>query len=185
MYTVNNGPAQEVICEIPGKATISPVIPGVCYNINLQTKDGDPILGGSKEYVTTEAAKFTGYAVSADNMDFQMCKTPSNANWDRYDLRKSDYRTEFSVGEKASYLIRMRSEYNTSEDEIVSLFVIYDENGTIVSTTTSTTTWIKMWYKNYCELDIPSIPQTPGKYTIRTYFNGALANTNSFTIVND
>ncbi len=185
LYSINNGSSQELACENTGSAIISPAIPGATYTFSLQTTDGDPILGGEVVHKCEDAQEFKGYAVSAKVMEFKMCKTPSYSGWDRYDLSKSDYTTTFEIGQKASYLIRMRSEYNTSNDEIVALFVVRDENGTIVNSSTSTNTWVKMWYKNYCELDIPSIPQVPGKYTMSVYFNGALANENSFTVVEE
>ena len=111
-----------------------------------------------------------------------MCKTPKAKNWDRYDLKKSDYTTEFESGKKASFLVRMKQSYSTSSDSITTLFVIRDENGTIISSSTVTKKWTDMWYRNYCELDIPEIPKSAGKYTISVYFNGSLANEQAFTV---
>ena len=39
-----------------------------------------------------------------------------------------------------------------------------------------------MWYKNYCELDIPTIPDVPGNYNINIYFNGMFVANQSFTV---
>ena len=76
----------------------------------------------------------------------------------------------------------MRREYNTSSDMIVSLFVVRDTAGTIVSMSTQEQTWTSMWYRNYCELDIPNIPDIPGNYKISVFFNGKLAAERDFTV---
>jgi hypothetical protein len=116
-------------------------------------------------------------------MIFRMCKTPSKSNWDRGDLSASDYTTEFTAGQKASFLVQMTRQYGTSDDMIQTLFVIRDSEGKLVSTGTSERTWTQMWYKNYCELDIPAIPTTAGDYTIAVYFNGGLAAQVDFTVI--
>lgn len=182
LYTLDDSAAQEVACKNGNTATIPGKVPGTKYVFTLQTASGTAVLGGKLSHETAEAQAFSGYGVTAKQMEFKMCKTPKNKNWDRYDLSKSDYTTVFSVGEKASFLVRLRNEYSTSSNKITTLFVIRDENGSIVNTSTVTNTWTKMWYKNYCELDIPSIPQTAGKYTISVYFNGSLAAEQSFTV---
>lgn len=161
---------------------VSPVIPGCMYRFVLQTTDGSTVLGGTYTYTTEAAKDFSGYKVTASDMEFKMCLTPSKANWDRYDLSASDYTTSFTTTEKASFLVHLKRSYNTSSTKIETLFVIRDEKGIVVDTSTSTRTWTNMWWRNYCELDIPSIPKTPGKYTITTYFNGAFANRTAFTV---
>lgn len=183
LYTVDGSATHEISCKDVNTAVISPKIPGAEYTFTLQAADGSPVLGGNRTHKTPAADSFSGYNVSAELMEFKMCKTPSKKKWDRHDLSKSDYTTEFSVDEKGSFLVRMRHEYDTSKDNIVTLFVIRDENGNIVSSATQSATWTSMWYKNYCELDIPQMPKAEGKYSIEVYFNGALANTQAFTIV--
>ncbi len=58
-----------------------------------------------------------------------------------------------------------------------------DENGSVIDSMTTSETWTGMWHRNYCELDIPRIPTTPGSYTVTVYFNGALAADVPFTVV--
>ena len=183
IYTIDDGSPKELTCKGKNTLAVSPAIPGSTYSFTLQTADGKEILGGHLDYKVGAAKEFEGYSVSADVMRFMMCKRPSSSNWNRYYLSDSDYRTEFTVGEKVSYLVRMLKEYSTSEDKIVTLFVIRNSKGAVVSAETTSATWTNMWYRNYCELDIPSIPETIGKYTISVYFNGMLANENTFTVV--
>lgn len=180
MYTVDGSPVQEITGITGESAELSAAVPGATYSITLQTVDGTPILGGHLEIKTSDAKSFSGYGVSAKNMEFKMCQRPNKKNWDRYDLSSSDYTSTFKVGEKASFLVHLKREYNTSKDKITTLYVIRDENGNVVETSSTTTTWTKMWHRGYCELNIPSILKTAGKYTISVYFNGALAHSQSF-----
>jgi serine/threonine protein kinase len=182
MYTVDGSATQEIADIKAESAVIKNKIPCSKYVITLQTPDGRSILGGQIEIQTPDAKSFSGYGVSAKYMEFKMCKRPSNKNWDRYDLSSSDYTSTFSAGEKASFLVRLKREYNTSKDNITTLYVIRNENGIVVNTSSKTTTWTKMWYRSYCELDIPAIPQSAGKYTISVYFNGALAHKQNFKV---
>lgn len=181
-YSVDGSAATQISVTDDNSVIIEPVVPGCEYIFELLTAEGTAVLGGKQIYKTEEAKEFTGYDVTAANMIFKMCKTPDNANWDRYDLSDSDYTTSFSVGERASFLIRLTHSYDRSNDIITALFVIRDENRTIVDISTSSSSWLDMWYKNYCELDIPGLPQTAGSYSISIYFNGAFANTTEFTV---
>ena len=165
--------------------TIPALIPGETCQISIQTANGTQVYAGTLTYTAGEAEKFSGYTVTADNMTFSMCKTPDKENWDRYDLNDSDYVTTFTAGEKASFLAKMRKEYETSEDLIATLFVIRDSQGTIVSADHTEATWTSMWYRNYCELDIPSIPAVAGTYNISIYFNGASVFATDFTVTNE
>ena len=182
MYTIDGSATQEIADIKAESAVIKNKVPGSKYVITLQTPDGRSILGGQIEIQTPDAKSFSGYGVSAKYMEFKMCKRPSNKNWDRYDLSSSDYTSTFSAGEKASFLVRLKREYNTSKDNITTLYVIRNEDGIVVNTSSKTTTWTKMWYRSYCELDIPAIPQSAGKYTISVYFNGALAHKQNFKV---
>lgn len=180
-YSVDNSAVKQIPCS-ENSVSVSPVIPGSDYCFVLQTTNGETVLGGTHFFTTDEAKSFKGYSVEATDMEFKMCLTPSHSDWDRYDLSSSDYTTEFSADEKASFLVRLKRAYDTSSDTIDTLFVIRDENGAVVNTSVSSRTWRQMWYRNYCELDIPSIPQTPGEYSVSVYFNGAFVNETAFTV---
>lgn len=180
-YTVDGSAQQEIICD-GNSATISPKVPGSTYAFNLKTSEGKIVLGGSEMFTTAPAPKFDGYGVQYEKLQFMMCRTPAYSDWNRYYLDDSDYTTSFAVNEKASFLVRIRSEYDTSWDEITTLYVIRDADGNIVSTETEVSYWTYMWYRNYGEFDIPILPSIPGDYSISVYFNGSLAGETSFTI---
>jgi hypothetical protein len=158
------------------------VTPDCVYSFNLLTAKEEMVIGGSLHYTAPASKPFSGYGASADRISFNMCRTPSFTGWDRYDLSSSDYTTDFEVGEKASFLVRLRNEYDTSPDNIVTQYVIRDEAGNIVSTAYEEGTWTSMWYRNYGEFDIPSLPSAEGKYKISIYFNGDLAGEVNFTV---
>lgn len=183
-YTEDGSPAKELICK-DNQAVISPVVPGCEYYLTLQAANGKPVLGGVRVYNAPAATIFEGYGIVAENLEFALCRTPSYSGWNRYDLGDDDYTDTFEVGENASFLVHLRSEYESPDDEIVTLFVFRDENGVIAATSTVTDTWQNMWYRNYCELDIPTLPQVPGKYTVSIYFNGAAAGQCELTVVGE
>jgi hypothetical protein len=62
------------------------------------------------------------------------------------------------------------------------MYVIHKEDGTLVSSNITQQTWINMWYKRYCELDVPALPAEPGTYSITIYFNGAFVHSQKFTV---
>lgn len=180
MYATDGGEAQVVRTQSNG-ATLA-VIPGEHYTVTIQAADGSTVFDGQWETTIPAAESFTGYGVTSDWMTFRMCRQPDKSGWDHYDVSTEDYTSTFTPGEKAAFVVQLSRKYNTSSDEITSLFVIRDSNGGIVSTNTSSSTWTNMWYKYYCELDIPALPETPGTYTISLYFNGMIAHQQSFTI---
>lgn len=183
IYTIDGGSPKEITCTSKSSISVSPVIPGTTYSFTLQNAEGKAILGGLLDQAIPKASEFSKYSVTADDMQFKMCKRPSSSNWNRYYLSDSDYKTKFTVKEKASYLVKLKKSYKTSSDKITTLFVIRNSEGTIVSAKTKTEKWSDMWYLGYCELDIPSMPETAGKYTMTIYFNGKLVHDNAFTIV--
>lgn len=184
LYTVDGSETHEAVCLENNTALIAPAIPGADYAFTLLTANGDYVFDGTYAYSNEPAVNFEGYNVSSKYMEFNMCRTPDVDDWDRYDLEAEDYTTTFKIGEKASFLVRMRHEYNTAKDNIVTLFVIRDANDNIVSFATREQTWVSMWYRNYCELDIPKLPDAAGNYKITIYFNGCFAGEREFSVVN-
>ena len=183
-YTID-GTVTKQITATENTAVITDVVPGAEHKIVIQAADGTPVYSEAISYTADEANDFSGYDITAENITFYMCRTPDVEDWDRYDLSSSDYVTTFTLGEKASFLARMRQEYDTSEDLITTLFVIRDTEGRIVNADSAEATWTSMWYRNYGEFDIPSIPATPGTYNVSIYFNGSFVFSVDFTVVSE
>jgi hypothetical protein len=112
-----------------------------------------------------------------------MCVTPSVSNWNRSDVPDRDYKTVFTPGVSASFVMHLTKDYNESDDKIVTLYLIRDESGKLVSNAYESRTWTSMWYKGYGKLTFPFMPEAPGKYTVEIYFNGTAVTTQSFEIV--
>ncbi len=183
MYTVNGSAQQFVISSPTNSVTLTPQIPSCTYSFTVQTADGNTVFGGTGTYEAPAAEVFSGYLLSAGDMDFRMCKTPENPEWTQHDVPEEDYKTTFTVGESASFAVRLNHEYNTSPDEIVTLFVIRDSDGNIVSNETQQRTWTSMWYRGFGRINIPVMPNAPGTYTLDIYFNGASVTSQTFTVI--
>ena len=167
--------------------TIFPVVPNATYTLRLENTAGNVLLG-SNAVITTGAPvdfnqQFDGFVAARENLAFSMCKRPAWTNWDRYDLRSSDYTTTFAVDEKASFLVHFDKRYASTTEPVVTTYVIRNSANEPFMISHSNSTWLDMWYKNYCELDIPVMPTQAGSYTMEVYFNGGLVAVQPFTII--
>ncbi len=182
LYAIDGSASQQIIkCSEPS-ATIEPLIPGAHYSFTLQATDGTTVFGGTYTYDAAAAASYQGHWVAQSNMTFAMCKTPETENWTRDDLAPEDYKTSFAVGEKASFLAHLDAIYQVTDEVIVTLFVVRDSSGALVSANTQSRTWDQMWENGNCELNIPAMPTVPGTYTMDLYFNGATVGHVAFNI---
>ncbi len=181
-YTVSGIPQEQTVNCAEPRLELAPLFPGAIYQFTVQAAGGNTIFGGSLTYTAPSAAEFAGYDISAQYIKFSMCRTPSKENWDDDDVKKKDLTTTFAIGESASFSIDLTHEYNTSADTILTLFLIRDSAGNIVSHHTTTNTWTNMWYRGWGKLTIPVMPEVPGSYTVEILFNGQHVTTQSFTI---
>lgn len=167
-------------------AALTPLVPGAVYEVTIQSADGVAVLNGSFTCQVPEAERFScsyeGHTVNASNMIFYMCRTPDKENWNRTDIAAADYTTAFAPGERASFLVRLTTQYGTSTDIIKALYVIRDAEDNIVSADVTSSTWAQMWNQGYCSLNLPSTPMDAGAYTAEIYFNGMLAAQVDFTV---
>lgn len=183
LYTMGDDTNQYVVQSTTNSAVISPVIPGTTYHLTVRPAGGNTVFGGSGECASAPASRFSGYLVEASNIILRMCRTPQIDNWVMADVPAADFRYQFIPGEKASFALTLDHEYNTSSDNIVTLFVIRDANGHVVGTSTQSRTWTNMWYRGFCRLNIPSLPDAVGSYTLELYFNNMYVSTQQFSIV--
>ena len=185
-YSVEGLESEMIVPCDQNSAAISPLIPGATYHYRLEDISGNPLLGSNKTITIPDAPSFTcdyqGISITTEDLVFKMCRTPKKSNWDRYDLLDSDYRTTFQIGESASFLVKLTKTYGVSDEDVTTLFVIRDPEGKLLDAGHITNTWSSMWYRNYCELNMPVMPADPGEYVVYIYFNGALAATQEFTV---
>lgn len=181
-YTVDGAAYKEMVRTSTNSAVIKPLVPGAQYTISVLLEDGTTVFSEPLTVSTPEAEPFSGYLMKADNITASMCRTPNKTNWTRTDLAASDYTDTFKKGSKASFLLYSNTYYNTSSDVITTMYVIRTEDGSLISSNITQQTWTSMWYKRYCELDVPALPEDPGTYSITIYFNGAIVHSQNFNI---
>ncbi len=181
-YSVNGGEVQNISGFTENTVTIPSVVPEGNYEFTLQTVSGNTVINGKFSCTAPEAVAFNGFGLAAKDMDFYMCRTPDTAPWDADDLKRSDYVTSFSIGEKASFLIRPQEKPDSSEDILTVMFILKDSDGQTLSNISAEHSWNSLWKKGYATLDLPWLPDTAGRYDIGVYFNGMLAFDLNFSI---
>lgn len=179
-YTLDGSPVNEVKVKSGETVTVTPYIPDSTYTFTLLTADSKDVVGGKLTYKTKEASDFSGYSVKRSNLNFSMCLTPNVSNWKKKDVRSSDYTTDFKIGQKASFLVRINKKYGVSSTKLYVTFVIRDSEGKVVSYSTKQMKWSNMWENSYGEFDLQALPKTAGKYTVTAYFNDAIAGKENF-----
>jgi len=186
-YTINGSENVWSTASANNSAEIIPAVPGCQYTFTVQAADSSPTICKPCVCNTAEAEDFyvniAGNEVTRYNLSFYLCKRPASDGWTRSDLQDDDYTTTFAVGTAAGFVVHLNRQYDLSYDDMVTAFVIRDDKDQIVSVSSVVKTWTDMWSKNYCQLDIPSIPDQPGDYTISVYFDGQFAVTQGFSVV--
>lgn len=181
-YSIDGSPVKELKFQDADTVKLTPYIPDCTYHFSLLTADSVDVIGGLLTYETKKASDFSGYSVKRANLNFKMCLTPNVSNWDKNDVRSSDYTTDFKSGQKASFLVKINKKYSTSSTKVFTTFVIRDSEGVVVSFSTKESKWANMWKNSYGEFDLPALPKTTGKYTVTVYFNDAIAAQQNFRI---
>lgn len=186
LYTIEGTDRQEVVRSKENSVVISPIVPNATYTFSIQLEEGATVFGESFTGQTPVATKFSGYTVDADDMTLVMMLSKDVEemtvhNWQN--LKSCPFAsTTFNVGDSVSIPVRLGKNYGTSGDNIVSMFVIRDENGNLVSCNYNERTWTAMWRKYNCTLELPALPDAPGKFTVEIYFNGCAVKTLDFVV---
>ncbi len=181
LYTVDGGSAQVIQCA-DASAVLPVLIPGGKYAFSLQCAAGNTVFNGSAEFTAPGGETFSGYNVSAENLQFKMCRIPNWDGWSRHNIKDEDYTTTFAVSQRAGFVIQLTKDYTFSRDKIQVLFVIKDSAGSPVSLETTTVQWAAICSGGYGTLSIPVMPTTAGSYTMHIYFNSAFVCSQSFQI---
>ena len=180
LYSYEGSDVQEIIRSDSTSVRIFPIIPGITYDLVISLEDGTTVFTGTASVEIPAAKDFAGYLVTKNNIRFQMCLAPDKDNWTWRNVRT--YKETFTKDETAAFVMRLDRTYNTSPDMITTMFVIRNAEGIVVSMSHTSQTWTSMWYQSYGELEVPSIPETAGTYTMDIYFNGAYVHTHTFTV---
>ena len=162
-------------------ARIENVVPKGNYTIKLRLDDGTTVLNDVHTVTVAEAAKFEGYGLKAENIYFSMCMPPDNDNWIWWGAKT--HKTEFAIGEKAGFVIRVNNGNLWVADPMTVMCVVRDKDGKLLSTSLVDETWSKMWTEMHGEIDLPNIPTEAGEYTVEVYFNSTFVHEQSFTVI--
>ena len=179
-YSIDGSSEQKTIACTEGFGTITPLIPGAHYVISVKPADGASVFGGNLEYDAPGAPAFSGFLINAENIEVSMCKTPSKENWTRHDV--ASYTTSFKTGESASFVMHVDRKTSQPDDSVVTLYVIRDAEGKLISANSEERTWDEMWDDRYAEFTIPVMPDAPGNYTAEIYFNGTAVTIQAFEV---
>ena len=187
MYSVDGSETTE-LAECTGTtAVIKAPIPKTAYSFQIMAADSSTVFGGNVAYEGFEAQAFNQHGLSADKIQFSLCRTPDKENWTHEDVKNSDYTTSYTVNERASLVLYTPAKFYINDTETSIMFIIRNEAGKVLPNCTSTTTrtWRNMWPGNmrYCYLDIPVMPAADGKYTLEVYFDGGLVLTRNFSMI--
>lgn len=174
-YTIDGSGTKYTVTCADNEALIQPGIPGATYAFTLSSAAGSQVLNGELTYTADDAEKFAleGSIKSSNHFEISMYETDYVTGRDYKRLESSEKTTTFEIGEKASFIVRIRSSYEGSSKPLEVLYVIRTADGELVSCTIDTTTLSNLFNEGYCKLDIPSMPSAPGDYSITIYFNGA------------
>lgn len=175
-YSINGG--QEISAKCEENSAEIALTPGATYQFRMEGCYGE-----TYTYGPVEVPYFEGFGVTADDIELDTVKRPSKVNWSYTDLTDADRRSEFTAGELVSVLAHVDLTYNVSDKLINVTYLLRDGNNQAVSTDTQSITWRNLWYQRYCELDLPTVPDTAGTYSVDIYFNEMYIGSVHFSVI--
>lgn len=170
----------EIISE--NSVALHTLVPGAEYHFMLRHGDADissALVGNCFNYQVPEAESFSNYGVTAEDIRFELCLTPSE------DGEQDEYlpTNSFSVGQKAYMGVNLGNSVRRPNEDIQIQFVIKNEAGQILDATVNTENWGELWTRRGTgKLHLPYLPDASGAYSVSIYFDGALAMTEHFSI---
>ena len=173
VYTVNDGAPVTVTCQ-QNNLILTDLIPGAHYTFDISLPSGTMYFGAtSATWDSPVATAFYGYGVGPENMVFYLCLAPEVDDWSWDEVPQEHFTSAFAATDSVGIVIQLLEEYETSDDLIVTTYIVRDTDGNVVSTARSEDNWTSMWYRGFCELNLPTLPAAPGTYTLEIYLNGS------------
>ena len=189
-YTMDGGSVQNIIPTSSTSVVVSPRIPDAEYHFQILAADGMSVFENTSSYTSPETKPFAKHSLVAASISARLTKTPSDRDWTASSLSGSDYTDTFASGDPISVVLHANQNFYIPSDEISALYVFRDGDGNAISkmVTKETLDWKDLWFEgdyHDSELDLPSVPTEPGKYSISIYFNGAFVASADFTITGE
>lgn len=187
MYAYDESDYQSVIRCTEARAELTPRVPGATYHITIQSASGTSVFNNSHSYSCAAAAKYADHDILVDYCVFNLCKAPDKTDWTSKDVPKSAFTTTFAPGEKMGMVIKSSTHYIPQGERISAFYVIKDETGSVIHellTLQTNISWYNMWQGQYpyTGIEIPTVPTTPGNYTLELYWNFQFVTSQEFTI---
>lgn len=182
-YSINEGEEQVLSLEHAQASIIA--IPGVTYHFTLETADGSYVFSNTYSFATDGLLSFAGYGVTAENMTWNMFLWPSETNFKPTDIPAEDYRSNYTIGQAAGFLIVLPAQPEAYRNTVSIRYVLHDANGQVLSIADSSLIWKDMWQDACCLLPIPAMPETAGEYILSIYFDGSFVHQQMFSIAED
>lgn len=149
--------------------TLTSLIPGSTYRIEIQEATGEQVGGNNVAEVDIPAAEsFSSYGFTTAYVGIY--PRPAQDNWTANNLQGP--RTSFTSGEKIAFACETSSALKDSDDKITTLLVVRASDGTVVDYYTGEETWNNMWTNDCYVGELLRTPQTADTYSLELYFNG-------------
>ena len=165
--------------------TLTGLIPGGTYAIEIQEANGEEVGGETTATVTLPAVEsYTDHGFTKGYM--VMWLRPDKEDWGIGDLEY--VRNTYKPDEAIAFVCESVSDPEASEDVITTMLVVRDENGSVVDYYIGEEVWDNMWSRNKFVGELVRTPEEPGEYTLELYFNGKRVKTEKdagFTVTED
>lgn len=187
MYRVDGNVDMNVMKCDNTSAVITPRIPGSSYELTIQTVEGISVFNNVSVYECPSAPGYNANNLQESDIQIHMLKTPENTNWSYDNIKSDTFTNQFSVGDPISLVLYAEPDFYLPGTDITVTYVIRDEFGNIIPKYVfeAQENWRSIWYTgsyHYGELDLPSVPDSPGVYHMQIYIDGASIGQTTFTV---
>lgn len=168
-WSVNGTTQQPITCN-ENAALLPLYIPGAVYEIKLQPAEDIMVFGNTYSFTLPEAESFSLLGLTSEDIRFRPFRAPDGSfKWTS--LKKKAFSAPFTTEDNVKILLDTEKTIKKSSKEILIQYILRNEDGTILSSTTEKLVWNDMWYKKGCILS-PELPHTTGNYILSIYWGG-------------
>lgn len=163
--------------------TLTNLVPGCTYHIEIQEATGEQVGGNNTTDVDVPAAEsFSDHGFTTAYVGIY--PKPAQENWTVNNLQGA--RTSYASTEKIAFACQSSADPKSSDSTVTTLLVVRDSNGSVVDYYTGEAAWNDMWSSKNCYVgELLRTPEEPGTYALELYFNGKRVKTTAdvtFTI---
>ncbi len=157
------------------KAVYGPVVPGTTYTFTIQPLAISAVSTIPSATVEVPAADaFSANKLDSGTIIVEMYQVPSKSDWNYYTLQRSAEQDTFQPSGSLALLYTVTRPYSYDDAEFETIFAIRDSEGKLVSASSRTRVWDKMWDNGYCTETVANLPAEAGTYTLSIYLNNGL-----------